>query len=116
MPELGDVIIHRKNVKSEDAVYRVVLDVPVGEDLIPLEAWKSVLTTPELRKEWDPAVESATLLEMLDPTTRVSKTNFTLGWPAKYVPRVLAICTTHILAVHEILSPYLASSTMPQPS
>ncbi|KAI0051015.1 hypothetical protein FA95DRAFT_422043 [Auriscalpium vulgare] len=82
VPELADVVIHRKTVKSEDAVYRVVLDIPVGDEQIPLEAWKSVLTTPELRKEWDPAVESASLLEMLDPTTRVSKTNFTLGWPA----------------------------------
>ncbi|KAI0251479.1 hypothetical protein BJV78DRAFT_1361613 [Lactifluus subvellereus] len=37
----------------------------------------------ELRQEWDPAVDGAVLLEMLDPTTRISKTNFTLGWPAK---------------------------------
>ncbi|KAH9941967.1 hypothetical protein B0H21DRAFT_824300 [Amylocystis lapponica] len=44
--------------------------------------WKSVLATPELRKEWDPAVEGAHLVEMFDQATRVSKTNFTLGWPA----------------------------------
>ncbi len=48
-----------------------------------LGAWKSVLVTPELRKEWDPAVESAQLLEMFDQATRISKVNFTLGWPAK---------------------------------
>ncbi|KAI0058965.1 hypothetical protein BV25DRAFT_1918876 [Artomyces pyxidatus] len=81
-PELSDVIIHRKMTKSEDTVYRIVLDVPVSDESMPLEAWKSVMTTPELRKEWDPAVENATLLEMLDPTTRIAKTNFTLGWPA----------------------------------
>ncbi|KAI0272796.1 hypothetical protein BC834DRAFT_1025138 [Gloeopeniophorella convolvens] len=74
VPELSD--------QSEDTVYRIVLDVPTSDDTIPFDAWKSILATPELRKEWDPAVDGATLLEMLDPTTRISKTNFTLGWPA----------------------------------
>ncbi|KAH6915744.1 hypothetical protein BKA70DRAFT_1092620, partial [Coprinopsis sp. MPI-PUGE-AT-0042] len=41
-----------------------------------------VLTTPELRQEWDPAVEDAHLLENFDHSTRISKTNFSLGWPA----------------------------------
>ncbi|KAH9971664.1 hypothetical protein BGW80DRAFT_1319083 [Lactifluus volemus] len=82
IPELSDVIVHRKSVKSEDTVYRVVLDVPAADDTIPFDAWKSILATPELRQEWDPAVDGAVLLEMLDPTTRISKTNFTLGWPA----------------------------------
>ncbi|KAN0126058.1 hypothetical protein V8E53_015145 [Lactarius tabidus] len=82
VPELSDVIVHRKSTKSEDTVYRVILDVPAADDTIPFDAWKSILATPELRQEWDPAVDSAVLLEMLDPTTRISKTNFTLGWPA----------------------------------
>lgn len=81
-PELTDVIVHRRTLKSGDTVYRAVLDVPTGDEPVVLDPWKSVLITPELRKEWDPAVEGAQLLEMLDPTTRVSKTNFTLGWPA----------------------------------
>lgn len=85
IPELSDVIVHRKAGKGEDAVYRVVLDVPTGDEPVALEAWKAVLATPELRKEWDPAVESASLLEIFDPATRIAKTNFTLGWPAKYV-------------------------------
>lgn len=85
VPELSDVVVHRKSTKSEDTVYRVILDVPTVDDTIPFEAWKSILATPELRQEWDPAVDGAVLLEMLDPTTRVSKTNFTLGWPAKCV-------------------------------
>ena len=66
-------------------MYRVVLDVPTADDAIPFDVWKSILATPELRQEWDPAVDGAALLEMLDPTTRISKTNFTLGWPAKCV-------------------------------
>lgn len=80
-PDLADVNLHRKTTKSGD-IYRVSLEV-LAEESVSLEPWKSVLTTPELRKQWDPAVESATLLEMLDPGTRISKTNFSLGWPAK---------------------------------
>jgi hypothetical protein len=86
-PELSDVIVHRRVAKSEDTIYRVVLDVPTADDSIPFDTWKSILATPELRQEWDPAVDGAVLLEMIDPTTRISKTNFTLGWPAKCVYR-----------------------------
>ncbi|KAF5379410.1 hypothetical protein D9615_006499 [Tricholomella constricta] len=82
IPELTDVIVHRKPSKAGDDIYRLVLDVPTSEELVSLEPWKAVLTTPELRQEWDPAVEEAHLLEMFDHTTRISKTNFTLGWPA----------------------------------
>lgn len=82
--EPKDVAIHRKSTKSGD-IYRIILDVPGEADVVDLEAWKAILATPELRKEWDPAVESSTLLEMYDPTTRIVKTKFTLGWPAKYV-------------------------------
>ena len=66
LPQLTDVILHRKVVKGE-AVYRAVLDVPLGDDAnVSLDACKSVLLSPELRKEWDPAVEGAQLLEMSD--------------------------------------------------
>ena len=64
-------------------MYRVILEFPATDDTIDLEAWNAVLVTPELRREWDPAVESAQILEMFDPSTRIVKTNFTLGWPAK---------------------------------
>ncbi|KAF4610444.1 hypothetical protein D9613_007202 [Agrocybe pediades] len=82
VPELADVVVHRKSSKSGEDVYRMVLDVPAGEELVSLEPWKSVLTTPELRQEWDPAVEDAHLVEMFDRSTRIAKTNYTLGWPA----------------------------------
>ncbi|KAG1735947.1 uncharacterized protein EDB91DRAFT_1143690 [Suillus paluster] len=81
-PELTDVAVHRKAIKSGENVYRVVLDVPITDQSASLDAWKAVITTPELRQEWDPAVESAHLVEMFDRQTRISKTNFTLGWPA----------------------------------
>ncbi|KAI8985656.1 hypothetical protein BD414DRAFT_61769 [Trametes punicea] len=83
VPELTDVMVHRKATKSGgESVYRAVLEVPIGDEPVSLETWKSVLVTPELRKEWDPAVESAQLLEMFDQATRISKVNFRLGWPA----------------------------------
>ncbi|KZT41749.1 hypothetical protein SISSUDRAFT_1000411 [Sistotremastrum suecicum HHB10207 ss-3] len=76
-----DVIIHRKSSKFGD-VSRIVLDIPVEPELARIDVWKNVLTTPELRKEFDPAVESCELVEMFDPDTRILKTKFTLGWPA----------------------------------
>lgn len=38
-----------------------------------------------MRQEWDPAVESSQLLELFDMDVRITKTYFTLGWPAKFV-------------------------------
>lgn len=70
------------NTPGED-VYKMVLEVLTTEEEMSLEPWKAVLTTPELRQEWDPAVEDAHLLEMFDRNTRISKTNYTLGWPSK---------------------------------
>jgi hypothetical protein len=83
IPDLSDVVVHRNLSKAGNTVYRLVLDVPTGDELLSLEPWKAVLSTPELRQEWDPAVQEAHLLEMFDHTTRISKTNFSLGWPAK---------------------------------
>ena len=83
IPELTDVTVHRSARKAAEDIYRLIVDVPTGDDLVSLEPWKAVLATPELRREWDPSVEEAHLLEMFDHTARISKTNFTLGWPAK---------------------------------
>lgn len=95
--------MHRKATKSGENVYRVVLDVSITDQSASLDAWKAVITTPELRQEWDPAVESAHLVEMFDRHTRISKTNFTLGWPAKCVILMFILnCIDHML-VHEML-------------
>ena len=83
LPEISDVLLHRRSAKGRDDVYRMVLDVPLGDEEVSLEPWKAVLTTPELRKEWDPAVEDAHLVEVFDHISRICKTNYTLGWPAK---------------------------------
>jgi len=61
-----------------------VLDIPVAEDdNLSVDQWRAVLTTPEIRKEWDNTVESNELLEMYDSETRIVKTKFVAGWPAK---------------------------------
>ena len=76
-----DVVLHKKNTKTGD-VYRAVVDISSTDDAITLDSLNAILLTPELRQEWDPAVESSNLLEMFDPSTRILKTKFTLGWPA----------------------------------
>ncbi|PBK99948.1 hypothetical protein ARMGADRAFT_1051766 [Armillaria gallica] len=81
-PELADVVIHRNSTKPGDDIYRLILEVPTTEESVSLEPWKTVLSIPELRKEWDPAVVDSHMVEMFDHTVRISKTNFTLGWPA----------------------------------
>ena len=83
-PESSDVLVHRKTTRNGD-IYRVLTEVPLDDDVADLEAWRAALLTPELRQEWDPAVESSKVIEMYDPSTRIIKTKFTLGWPAKYV-------------------------------
>jgi hypothetical protein len=102
-PELTDVVVHRKATKSGENVYRVVLDVSITDQSASLDAWKAVITTPELRQEWDPAVESAHLVEMFDRHTRISKTNFTLGWPAKCVILMFILNCIDRMLVHEML-------------
>ncbi|KAG8941715.1 hypothetical protein FRC03_004047, partial [Tulasnella sp. 419] len=81
LPQASDVIVHRRPTKSGDVV-RLVLELPAEDGLASLESWRAVLTTPEMRKEWDPTVEAAHVVEIFDPNTRISKTDFTLGWPA----------------------------------
>lgn len=113
IPQPSDVIIHRKVTKSGN-VYRAILDVSLGEDNIAsIDSCKSVIASPELRKEWDPAVESAQLLEMCDQATRIVKTNFSLGWPARYAAcSLLEITEVYIFVVLETRSPYLGHSAM----
>ncbi|KAJ3918713.1 hypothetical protein F5877DRAFT_42008 [Lentinula edodes] len=95
LPELSNVIVHRHSSKSGDDIYRLILDVPAEEEMVTLEPWRAVLTTPELRQEWDPAVVDAHLVEMFNQDTRISKTNFTLGWPASPRDAVTISRTIH---------------------
>lgn len=80
--EESQVIIHKRASKQGE-IFRLVHDIPA--EAFSINAWKAVLSTPEMRQEWDPAVESSQLLEIFDVDIRIAKTYFTLGWPAKYV-------------------------------
>ncbi|KAF5338035.1 hypothetical protein D9758_014260 [Tetrapyrgos nigripes] len=95
LPEVSDVVVHRNTGKSGNDIYRLILEIPAGEDIISLEPWRAVLSTPELRQEWDPAVSEAHLVETLGHDVRISKTNFTLGWPANPRDTVTISRTTH---------------------
>jgi hypothetical protein len=78
--EESQVIIHKRPSKQGE-IFRLVYDIPAEE--FSISAWKAVLATPEMRQEWDPAVESSQLVEIFDVDVRIAKTYFTLGWPAK---------------------------------
>ncbi|KDN48452.1 hypothetical protein K437DRAFT_85961 [Tilletiaria anomala UBC 951] len=78
------IIVHRRSNphrKGPD-VFRATFEVPFEGDSPDLEGFRSALTTPDARSQWDGLVESSELIEMPDPVTRVTKTNFRLGWPA----------------------------------
>ncbi|KAG8718152.1 hypothetical protein FRC09_013088 [Ceratobasidium sp. 395] len=69
---------------KKGSVLRVVLDAEGDAEAgIPdVEDWRAVFGAPELRKEWDSLVDKAQVLEVLDSSTRVTKTDYALGWPA----------------------------------
>ncbi len=91
LPEVSDVVVHRRVSKDGPDVLRAMLDVTLCDDdveslrLSQLNAWRAVLSTPEMRKEYDPAVQDGQILEMFDAETRIAKLDFALGWPAKWV-------------------------------
>ena len=74
------VAVHRKSAKGPD-IYRAVSEVSY-EGSADLTAFCSVLQTPETRASWDRLVQSAELVEQLDPITRINKVQYRLGWPA----------------------------------
>ncbi|KAJ1026264.1 hypothetical protein NDA16_002351 [Ustilago loliicola] len=87
------VAVHRRGSKGPD-IYRAVSEVAY-EGAADLTAFRSVLQTPETRASWDRLVQSAELVEQLDPITRINKVHYRLGWPAS--PRD-AIVITRTLA------------------
>lgn len=74
------IAVHRKPSKGPD-IYRAVTEVAY-EGSADLVAFRSVLQTPETRACWDRLVQSAELVEQLDPITRINKVQYRLGWPA----------------------------------
>ncbi|SCV67425.1 BQ2448_5036 [Microbotryum intermedium] len=78
--ELGNVRVHRRTAKGADVV-RATTEINVA-DGVDLNSFKAVLQTPEVRSSWDKMVEHAHTIELLDPQTRICKTDYRLGWPA----------------------------------
>lgn len=90
----SDVTVHRRNGKGGE-VFRAVVDVDCGTD-VNVDTFRGCLATPETRPvcrstEWraeltlagDSMVDEAQLLNLLDTQTRVTKTNYRLGWPSR---------------------------------
>ncbi|SNX87470.1 uncharacterized protein MEPE_06180 [Melanopsichium pennsylvanicum] len=93
------VAVHRRSAKGPD-IYRAV-SVVTYEGTRDLRTFRSVLQTPETRASWDRLVQSAELVEQLDPITRINKVHYRLGWPASprdaiVINRTLADETTLI--------------------
>ncbi|GAA5942051.1 uncharacterized protein JCM15063_004284 [Sporobolomyces koalae] len=67
-------------------VVRASVEVPLEDAGIEreglLESFRVALQSTEIRSSWDKLVEQATTLEILDPLTKVVKTDYRLGWPA----------------------------------
>ena len=87
------VAVHRRNGKGGE-VYRAVVDVDCGTD-VSTDTFRGCLVTPETRPQWDRMVEEAAIMDLLDANTRVTKTNYRLGWPSS--PRdVVTISKTQV--------------------
>ncbi|BGP39600.1 hypothetical protein JCM10449v2_003551 [Rhodotorula kratochvilovae] len=79
----SQVRVHRKADKERGAdILRAVAEVPCDPDKVDLDALRAVLGTPEIRSHWDKLVDSASTVSLLDPLTRILKTDYRLGWPA----------------------------------
>lgn len=80
--DMEGIMIHRRHSPHGD-IMRVVLEVPLESPIAELDKWRAVLSTPEVKGDWDPSVECSSLVEMFDWNTRITRTNYALGWPAK---------------------------------
>ncbi|CAE6459819.1 hypothetical protein BN14_05213 [Rhizoctonia solani AG-1 IB] len=73
----GNGSLHKKG-----NVFRAVIEIDEGT-CPGVDEWRALFSSPELRKEWDVMTDKVQVLEVLDPATRVVKTDYALGWPAK---------------------------------
>ncbi|KAK4055962.1 hypothetical protein OIO90_002955 [Microbotryomycetes sp. JL221] len=80
--EPHQVTVHKRSDKGVADVVRATAVIAVQQDQLDLDLFRAVLQTPELRSSWDKTVEDATTIELVDPQTRITKTDYRLGWPA----------------------------------
>ncbi|GAA5990862.1 hypothetical protein JCM10908_000052 [Rhodotorula pacifica] len=79
----SQIRVHRKSDPTRNAdIVRAIAEVPCDPDKLDLDAVRAVLSTPEVRPQWDKLVDASTGLSLLDPLTRITKTDYRLGWPA----------------------------------
>ncbi|WVQ79038.1 hypothetical protein IAT38_001130 [Cryptococcus sp. DSM 104549] len=97
--EASDVVVHRRSGKAGE-VYRAVVEVECGSD-VSVDTFRGCLVTPETRPMWDRMVEEATTLDLLDAHTRVTKTNYRLGWPSS--PRDAVMISKTLVDQHTLV-------------
>ncbi|GEM07581.1 lipid-binding START domain protein [Rhodotorula toruloides] len=79
----SQVKVDKKPDRERNAeIVRAIAEVPCDPDAVDLEAVRAVLATPEVRALWDKLVDSSHSLSLLGPLTRITKTDYRLGWPA----------------------------------
>ncbi|BEI90231.1 uncharacterized protein CcaverHIS019_0303010 [Cutaneotrichosporon cavernicola] len=103
----SDVTIHRRNGKGGE-VFRAVVDVDCGTD-VNVDTFRGCLATPETRPVWDSMVDEAQLLNLLDTQTRVTKTNYRLGWPSS--PRDAVTISRTMVDQHTLID---VSTSLPR--
>ncbi|KAG8690445.1 hypothetical protein FRC11_011535 [Ceratobasidium sp. 423] len=85
----GNGSLHKKG-----NVFRAVIEIDEG-GYPGIDEWRAVFSSPELRKEWDVMTDKVQVLEVLDPATRVVKTDYALGWPANPRDAITISRTVH---------------------
>ncbi|EFP90647.2 uncharacterized protein PGTG_16673 [Puccinia graminis f. sp. tritici CRL 75-36-700-3] len=79
--DFSNVQVHRRKLDGSSVV-RAICDLSIDPSRFDIDHFKAVLQTAEVRGIWDKLVDKATVIELLDPQTRIVKTDFRLGWPA----------------------------------
>ncbi|CEL56375.1 hypothetical protein RSOLAG1IB_07761 [Rhizoctonia solani AG-1 IB] len=85
----GNGSLHKKG-----NVFRAVIEIDEGT-CPGVDEWRALFSSPELRKEWDVMTDKVQVLEVLDPATRVVKTDYALGWPANPRDAITISRTVH---------------------
>ncbi|WWC60113.1 uncharacterized protein I303_102677 [Kwoniella dejecticola CBS 10117] len=97
--DASQVTVHRRNGKAGE-VYRAVVEVDCGSD-VSIDTFRGCLVTPETRPMWDRMVEEAVTLDLLDAHTRVTRTNYRLGWPSS--PRDAVTISKTLVDQHTLI-------------
>ncbi|GAA99568.1 uncharacterized protein L969DRAFT_73668 [Mixia osmundae IAM 14324] len=80
--EPSSVRVHRRSSKTV-SIIRAIAEVPISNaEYLDINTFKAALQTPEVWSQWNQLIERAQLLEQVDPATRITKTDYVLGWPA----------------------------------